>query len=262
LEISGLIMIDHVLRAAAVMVALSVVPAFSHEFIVKPSAASAKANETLAATVFSSHVFIKSEEIEAADVTTAFICQDGKRTPIALTADPASLVYKSSFKAPTDKTFVLCGVRGAIDLATLPEGSKPGTRKDFPNAKLVRRIEKFSKAFVNANADDTSWSKPIGDRLEIMLNSNPVGIKAGDEVPVRVLYDGKPLATKLYATYDGFSSRPMAFAFYAEMDAADAGYVKFSHPGTWIVRVEHNDDVKTADIDRYMARAVMVLEVK
>ena len=234
----------------------------AHEFIVKPSAFTAKAGEAVTATVYSTHTFIKGEEIEDAGVTRAFVVSDGKRTPVALQPDTTKLVYTGTVQVPTDKPFTLSGQRAPIMLATTAEGSKRGTRKDFPNAKLVRAIEKFSKAFINLGDNDDAWSKPIGDRLEIMVRTNPRLIKVGDEVPVQVLYDGKPIATKLYATYDGFSARNMTFAFYAEMEETETGYVKITHPGTWIIRAEHIDDTRTDEIDRYIARVVLVLDVK
>jgi uncharacterized GH25 family protein len=237
-------------------------PAQAHEFIVKPGAFSEKAGESVTATVYSTHSFFKGEEIEDAAITRAFVVSDGKRTPIVLQADQAKLVYAGAAQAPSDKPFVLLGQRAPIMLATTPEGSKRGTRKDFPNARLVRSIEKFSKAFINVGANDDIWSKPVGDRLEIMVRKNPAAIKSGDEVPVQVLYDGKPITTKLYATYDGFSSRAMTFAFYTEMEESETGYVKFTQAGTWIVRAEHIDDTRTDEIDRYLARAVLVLDVK
>lgn len=251
-------------RFIALMIAtpLIVSSANAHEFIVKPDKFVAKAGETVSATVYSTHAFIKGEEIENAAVTNAFIVSGGNRAPIPLQADQAKLIYAGTVALANDKPAVLSGRRSPIFLATTPEGSKRGTRKDFPDARLVRAIEKFSKAFINAGADDDVWSKPVGDRLEIMVRKSPASIKAGDEVPVQVLYDGKPIATKLYATYDGFSTRNMTFAFYAEMEESETGYVKITHPGTWVIRAEHIDDTKTAEIDRYVARAVLVLDVK
>ena len=248
--------------ASALAAFLIFSPAKAHEFIVQPSTFAVPAGQSVTATVYSTHSFFKGEEIEDAGVTRAFVVSDGKRTPVALQADQAQLIYTGAVQAPSDKPFVLAGQRAPILLATTPEGSKRGSRKDFPNARLVRAIEKFSKAYVNVGANDEVWSKPVGDRLEIMVRKNPAAIRAGDEVPVQVLYDGKPIATKLYATYDGFSSRAMTFAFYAEMEESETGYVKFTQPGTWIVRAEHVDDTRTDEIDRYLARAVLVLDVK
>jgi uncharacterized GH25 family protein len=35
--------------------------------------------------------------------------------------------------------------------------------------------------------------------------TNPATIRPGDELTVRILFKGQPLATNVYATYDGFS---------------------------------------------------------
>jgi uncharacterized GH25 family protein len=249
------------LLIAAILAALSYPHAHAHEFIVKPGAFAAKAGEAVTATVYSTHTFIKGEEIEDASVTRAFVVANGKRSPIVLEPDKERLVYSGSAAAPSGP-FIIAGTRAPIYLATTPEGTKRGSRKDVPQARLVRAIEKFSKAYINTSADDGSWQTPIGDRLEIMLKANPATIKPGDEVPLQVLYDGKPILTRLYATYDGFSRRSMTFAFYAEMEETDTGYVTITQPGTWIIRAEHTDDTKTDQIDRYLARAILVLDVR
>ena len=170
--------------------------------------------------------------------------------------------YEGTAKAPTDKSFILCGGRKAQLWAKTPAGTKRGTRKEFPNAPLVRSIEKFSKALINASADDDTWSRPIGDRLEIKPKANPATLKIGDELPVQVLFDGKPLATRIFATYAGFSKRDMTFAYYTEMEKADAAPIKITQPGLWIIRVEHIQEDKTEQHDRYDARAVFLFEVK
>lgn len=234
----------------------------AHEFFVVPSNWSPKAGESITATVLSTHVFLKTEELEAPEINSACVAQDQKKTPISLNADSAKLVHTGTATVAGDKSFVLCGVRAGLTTAITAEGSKRGTRKEFPDAKLVRTVEKFSKAIVNAGAGGDAWSKPIGDRVEIMLKSDPARIKAGDEVEVQVLYQGKPRPTNLWATYDGFSSRNQTFAYYTEMESADSGFVKITQPGVWIVRAEITDDTKTAEIDRYVGRAVLMFEVK
>lgn len=234
----------------------------AHEFFVKPDAMSVKVGDAFAVTILSTHVFMKPEELEDAQDNTACIVNEGKRTPIATTPDPAKLVHTGTVRAPTEKTFILCGVRAGLSFATTAEGSKRGTRKDYPDAKFVRTVQKFSKAIINARVDDDTWSKPIGDRVEIVIKTNPATIKVGDEVPIQVLYNGNPRPTNVWATYDGFSNRHQTFAYYTEMDNADTAFVKITQPGTWIVRAEIVDETKTAEIDRYTGRAVLLFEVK
>lgn len=55
---------------------------------------------------------------------------------------------------------------------------------------------KHAKTFVvvgDASAD-TSWGEPVGAALEIVPDSSPFSIRAGQDFPVRVLSDSEPLA--------------------------------------------------------------------
>jgi hypothetical protein len=45
--------------------------------------------------------------------------------------------------------------------------------------------------------DGTSFERPVGMTLELVPEKNPYMLKAGDELPVRLLYEGKPLAGAL-----------------------------------------------------------------
>lgn len=55
---------------------------------------------------------------------------------------------------------------------------------------------KHSKTFVRVGdaTADTSWREPVGMLLEIVPEKDPTALRAGDDFPVRVLKDGKPVA--------------------------------------------------------------------
>lgn len=72
-------------------------------------------------------------------------------------------------------------------------------RKQWGAAKEAKRwresYRKHSKTFVrvgDANAD-TSWREPVGIFLEIVPEKDPTALRVGEDFPVRVLRDGKPL---------------------------------------------------------------------
>jgi uncharacterized GH25 family protein len=98
----------------------------------------------------------------------------------------------------------------------------------------------------------------VGHRLEIVPVGNPAAAKTGDEITFKVLFEGKPLSTPVFATYDRFSESETTYAYYTE--AADDGTarVKITHPGLWMVRVENTVPEKSEDHDTYVARAVLV----
>jgi len=48
-------------------------------------------------------------------------------------------------------------------------------------------------AYVGTAGDDQSWGEPVGTAFELVPEKNPFGLKAGDELPIRVLKKGQPI---------------------------------------------------------------------
>lgn len=71
-----------------------------------------------------------------------------------------------------------------------------------------------------------------------------------------------PYATTVYATYDGFSSRPNTWAYMTETDENGVAYVKLHHPGIWMIRAENKIDQATEDYNTQVIRSVLVFNVK
>ncbi len=77
----------------------------------------------------------------------------------------------------------------------------------------------------------------------------------------RILFDGKPFSTNVYATFDGFSDNANTYAYFTETDEGGSAKVKITHPGTWMVRVQHEINGATEDYDKHVMRAVLVFGV-
>lgn len=60
--------------------------------------------------------------------------------------------------------------------------------------------EKFAKELIGASGHDV-----LGHKLEIVPESNVMKTRVGEEIAFKILLDGKPLKSQVYATYDGFS---------------------------------------------------------
>jgi uncharacterized GH25 family protein len=79
-------------------------------------------------------------------------------------------------------------------------GASAAVRKAWSEGGPGRRwrelYTKHAKTIVRvgALADDRSWREPVGQRLEIVPESDPTALRAGDKLLVRVLKDGKPIA--------------------------------------------------------------------
>jgi uncharacterized GH25 family protein len=252
-----------VLAAASSSLLCAAAAAHAHEFIVTPSAASVKAGAPLTVSVISSHVFMKGEELEKTeDVRVGVLTPaDGKREKVAVRPDEKNLIHAGTVSAPTDGTFLVIGKRAGQIWANTPEGDKQVPKK-APGMTNARLIEKFDKTLVNLSPSDDGYKTLIGDRLEIVPLTNPATVKVGDEIAVRVVFDKQPLTAPVFATYDGFSTEENTYAYYTEGRDDGTAKVKITHPGLWMVRVEHKTPEKTETHDTYVARAVLVFAVK
>ena len=52
---------------------------------------------------------------------------------------------------------------------------------------------KFAKGLAHAGSDDALFGRRVGHLLELVPQKNPLALKAGEALPVLVLYNGKPL---------------------------------------------------------------------
>lgn len=233
----------------------------AHELIVKPETMTVKAGADLQAAALSTHVFLISQELEAAKDVKVGYYADGKRSDIAVKPNDKTLAYEGRLTAPSSATFIVTGARLPQIWATTSEGLKQATRKT-PGASDPYKIEKFAKALINVTPADSGFSTVIGDTLEIVPLTNPATVNPGDELTVKVLFKGQPLATNIYATHDGFSQEENTYAYYTEGHKDGTAKVKITHPGAWMVRVQHTVPERTEDYDRYVARAVLLFEVK
>ena len=119
-------------------------------------------------------------------------------------------------------------------------GGKAVSKKGLTGVIKSGKYEKFSKTLLPVGGKTEGFDRVVGQQLEIMPVTDPATLHPGDEMKVRVLFEGKPLATPIYAGYDGFSKHQNTYAYYTE-DCDDDGTasVAITAPGLWMVRVQH-----------------------
>jgi len=67
-------------------------------------------------------------------------------------------------------------------------------------------------------------------------------VKAGEAFPVRILFEGKPLSTFVYATYAGYYSEDEPFPVAVRSNEEGLAQIKMSQPGTWMIVSNHKVD--------------------
>lgn len=231
------------LTSAVLTVFLAILPglASAHEFIVIPEEwQNYQVGQELPLSVFSTHVFVRSEELEDDGYTELRY----KKAKLPLTANKNWLTYDSKAKLQAGGAAIITGHR-------------------LPMLYQNTQYEKFAKLILPVAGKSDGFDAVQGQRLEIVPMSNLLAAKVGDEINFRVLLDGKPAAfDTIYATYSGFSDIPNAWAFSASPISHGQGRIKISAPGLWLVRVAVLLDEKGKGYNAVDLKAVLVFPVR
>jgi uncharacterized GH25 family protein len=231
--------------------------AAAHEIVIHgPSRAGA--GQVIDFEVHSTHVYGQAEEIEAVENVEAMLVQGETVRPVQLRANEKELRLDGSVALENDGPAVIVAHRRGLVWSRTTEGFKPGGRDQHPDALASNKYEKFTKLVVNANQDHT---QPLGHRLEIVPIDDLSTVKVGDTIKVRVLYDGAPLATKVMATYLGFTDIADSYAWLTDGRDEGVAAVKITSPGIWLVRAQHEAEVGDGVVDRHILRAILQFEV-
>ena len=99
--------------------------------------------------------------------------------------------------------------------------------------------EQYAKALINIGKKDLiNFDKPVGHKLEIVPLKNPLNLKLGDFLPLKVLFNGKPARfCKVYATYAGFSTGD-DFAYAVSTNSEGMAKIRIIHWGPHLIKTK------------------------
>ncbi len=145
-----------------------------------------------------------------------------------------------------------------------PEGYQDLPKDQTPGAISCVRSVKYAKALINLGGKPGEIPQPLGQTLEIVPLADPAGLKAGGELPVRVLFEGKPLAgAQVLATFASFSQASDTYAFAARAGKDGKALVKLWHPGHWLILVKHEYPyANPAECDKFMHSATLTFRLQ
>lgn len=114
---------------------------------------------------------------------------------------------------------------------------------------------RYAKLLVgDAGLDAT---RALGHELEIVPDKNPSDLRAGDSIPVRILFRGRPLAgARVSAIYEGAELKGHEYPVTSETDEQGRVVLKLDRSGLWYVRLIHMipaDGEKDADWRSFFA---------
>lgn len=101
---------------------------------------------------------------------------------------------------------------------------------------------KYAKALIQVGDKNNGFSYRCGFRIELIPLKDPYFLKAGEYLPVKVLFEGKPLSTFVYGTYAGYRPVEDAFPVIARSNKEGIARIKITSPGEWMIFVSHHVD--------------------
>jgi hypothetical protein len=116
---------------------------YAHEYIVKPATMTVQAGAELPLAALSTHVFLISQELEAANDVKAGLYAEGKHTGVPLKPNDKTLAYEGTITAPSSATFIGTGAGLPQIWATTPDGLKQVSKRT-PASSNPYRFEKFA----------------------------------------------------------------------------------------------------------------------
>jgi uncharacterized GH25 family protein len=110
-------------------------------------------------------------------------------------------------------------------------------RRKQSGAAVKEAFSRCAKSLILARGSaGQGFDRVFGQRLELVPEANPYALTAGGELPVRLLYEGKPLAGALVVAMQ--KNRPASKAS-ARSDAQGRVRLKLDGPGFWLVKAVH-----------------------
>jgi Domain of unknown function (DUF4198) len=134
--------------------------------------------------------------------------------------------------------------------------------EEVPGPRRWReRTVKTAKCFVRVGepaAAERAWTIPVGVGLEIVPERDPTALRVGDELPVRVLRKGQPLAGFALAYVSAGETRE----YVVITDTEGRGRARFDVKGIWLVHGTDLRRVAEPELEWESDFTTMVVEVQ
>ena len=233
-------------------------PAFAHDFWLQPTEFNVSVGEPVPMTIQVGHGPFRTRWSGAVDRVVLF-SGTGPRGAVdlrpRLNPNPARDAVLA-FDSPGTEVVAFQSTPAASNLPSIRfndyikvEGLAPAIRQradarttDAPGKEIYSRRCKVLIQVGAATGGQSQVTKPLGLTLEIVPERNPYALRPGEALPVRVLYEGRPLAGALVKlTNLEFDVRPVAMHL---TDAAGRAAFALPHTGDWLINVIWTKPIK------------------
>lgn len=226
--------------------------ALAHDLWLMPGSVDPARPTTLSFSVHVGHPFpVGKGSAEASRIATSYALTSAGSIPVTtFTTGFRYLIGKVPVEKSGDYLVCLVTVPRYIELRPAPfdqylqhEGlphihvhrQEAGTLGEPGREIYSRSVKTLVRAGTGA---DGVFTRPAGLDFEIVPSVDPLSLTTGSELPVSLLFEGKPLVDyPIQAGHEGFATE--GFAQEARTDASGRAVFRIDRPGTWYIRSLH-----------------------
>lgn len=223
----------------------------AHDFYLMPAGAMARPGEEMAIAMHVSDVFPGQPTAWRVGRIREFFLFDerGRRDLMdaPIEGDPA----RARIRLRSRGTTVVALVTDATYIEIEPEHFEEYLRLEGHEEILARRstdgtsaaagrerYTRYVKTLVDTGGSSKAALRPVGLKIEIVPEAEPGAVRPGADLPVRVLFDGRPYGGGyLCATHAGYSEEHDAYAWCGRLDGEGRARAPIRAAGWQILRI-------------------------
>jgi uncharacterized GH25 family protein len=248
--------------------------AFAHNLWLNPSDHYPKVGETVEIVIGWGHKYVESKiDQEVKEETVRDISALDPDGEIVELERKSPSLFQLKINKP-GVYHVTAGINPGI-FTTTPEGRKWANKKEVQHPLKCTAYNIIAKTLIIAGNDVGNLSAQTNLPLEVILLKDPSNLKKGDSLPIKVLFEGNPLAgIPLNAKYAGFDKDPSEdghghehtennYPVETTTDENGEATIMLETSGHWLILLSHRTpypDKKTCD--EYMFNAAFTFELK
>jgi len=226
------------------LVLLLPLTAEAHMLWLLPDQDAPNVNQPVQVEIGWGHKFPKDEEIKADRLgSIKAVGPDGQEVPLKKIS---TILYEF---VPSKKGVYLIAAQVAPGFLTkTPNGFKLQNKKGVPDATTCFHFDMATKTLVNVGRQRQGFDRLSQSTLEIVPLKNPATVKRGAGLPVKVMFQGKPLAgVEVKVTHEAMPDPKKPVVSLGKTDAKGEILVKLDKPGRWLLFVTHKTPFEHPD---------------
>ncbi|MEW6387988.1 MAG: DUF4198 domain-containing protein [Thermodesulfobacteriota bacterium] len=205
------------------------------------------------------HKFPKDEDIKEGRLgAIKALGPDGQEFPLKKIS-----TTQYEFTPPKAGVYVVSAQVVPGFLSKTAEGFKLQKKTEVPGAVSCFHFDMSTKTVLNVGGPRQGFDRSVRTALEIVPRKNPNTLKAGDTLPVKVYFEGAPLAgAEVKAAQEKPADSKKPFFLVGKTNAQGEVQVKLDQPGKWLLVTFHKTPYQPAaecDDNRYTASLTFIV---